>query len=167
LIYLRSSGVLHIFGRLLTRVKTLLQTSPQFHVCIKSYGPPKLRESPFQEFQDSQVGSPWQNDIWVQGPWLGTKNTIKEKVVACPKYGLWWVLWIHVANGSLVHQKCSNYALTNLLFSLCRSMWIIDLLVIRSSAHPRVLACPSTFEMLVGRERTPIRYPFVVFTLNP
>ncbi len=28
-----------------------------------------------------------------------------------------------------MYQKCSNYALTNLLFSLCRLVWIIDLLV--------------------------------------
>ncbi len=34
------------------------------------------------------------------------------------------------AHGSFVHQKCSNYALTNLLFGLCTPMWIIDLLVI-------------------------------------
>jgi hypothetical protein len=26
------------------------------------------------------------------------------------------------AHGSSVHQKCSNYALTNLLFGLCKSM---------------------------------------------
>jgi hypothetical protein len=26
------------------------------------------------------------------------------------------------ASGLFVHQKCSNYALTNLLFGLCRSM---------------------------------------------
>jgi hypothetical protein len=26
------------------------------------------------------------------------------------------------ARGESVHQKCSNYALTNLLFGLCRSM---------------------------------------------
>jgi len=28
-----------------------------------------------------------------------------------------------------VHQKCFNYALTNLLFGLCRSVWMIELLV--------------------------------------
>jgi hypothetical protein len=33
------------------------------------------------------------------------------------------------AHGSSVHQKCSNYTLTNLLFGLCRSVWVIDLLV--------------------------------------
>jgi hypothetical protein len=37
------------------------------------------------------------------------------------------------ARGSSVHQKFSNYALTNLLFGLCRSVWVIDLLVIRPS----------------------------------
>ncbi len=31
--------------------------------------------------------------------------------------------------GLSVHQKCSNYALTDLLFGLCRSIWIIDPLV--------------------------------------
>jgi hypothetical protein len=30
------------------------------------------------------------------------------------------------ARGLFMHQKCSNYALTNLLFRLCKSMWIID-----------------------------------------
>jgi hypothetical protein len=34
------------------------------------------------------------------------------------------------AHGSSMHQKCSCYALTNLLFGLCRSMWVIYLLVI-------------------------------------
>jgi hypothetical protein len=29
---------------------------------------------------------------------------------------------------TLKHQKCSNYALTNLLFGLCRSMWVIKCL---------------------------------------
>jgi hypothetical protein len=43
------------------------------------------------------------------------------------------VSWLHMAhpctNGSFVHQKCSNFVLTNLLFSLCRFMWISDPLV--------------------------------------
>jgi hypothetical protein len=44
----------------------------------------------------SQVGVPGQNDIWVLAPWLGTKNTIRGMVVASPKFGSWWVLWIYV-----------------------------------------------------------------------
>ncbi len=39
------------------------------------------------------------------------------------------------ARGSFMHQKCSNYILTNLLFGLCISIWIINSLVIRLSLH--------------------------------
>jgi len=45
---------------------------------------------------------------------------------------------------SFVHQKCSNYALINLLFGLCRSMWVIDLFVTLFSPHPEALPRPST-----------------------
>ncbi len=43
------------------------------------------------------------------------------------------------AYGSSLNQKCSNHTLTNLLFGLCRFVWIIDLLVIHLSPHPRAL----------------------------
>ncbi len=59
------------------------------------------------------------------------------------------------AHGSPVHQKCSNYMLTNLLFSLCKSMWIIEPLVTCFSPHLETLICSSTFEMLQAREHTP------------
>jgi hypothetical protein len=65
-----------------------------------------------------------------------------------------------------MHQKCSNYALTNMLFGLCKFMWIIDLLVTLSSSHPRVPTCPSTPKMLRARERTPTPYPSIVFTFK-
>jgi hypothetical protein len=42
---------------------------------------------------------------------------------------------------SSMHQKCSNYALTNLLFDLCISIWIIYLLGICHNPHPRTPAC--------------------------
>jgi hypothetical protein len=51
-------------------------------------------------------------------------------------------------------KNCFNYALTNLLFSLCKSMWIIDPLVIRPNPHPKAPACSSTPKMLEARERT-------------
>jgi len=50
----------------------------------------------FWEFRDSHLGVLGQNDIWVLVAWLGTKYIIKGKVVASPKFGLWWVLWIRV-----------------------------------------------------------------------
>jgi hypothetical protein len=50
------------------------------------------------EFQDSNLGVLGQNDIWVLAPWLGTKNIIRGKVVASPKSGSWWILWVHVCS---------------------------------------------------------------------
>jgi hypothetical protein len=67
-----------------------------------------------------------QNDIWVQSTWPGTKNTIREKVVASPKFGPCLGHGESCESmftyGLSVNQKCSNYALTNLLFGLCKSM---------------------------------------------
>ncbi len=70
-----------------------------------------------------------QNDIWVLVLWPGTKYTIRGKVVASPESGPWWVLWLCVCSWLVHAPKCSNYALTNLLFSLCTSVWVIKLLV--------------------------------------
>jgi hypothetical protein len=70
------------------------------------------------------------------------------------------------AHGSSMHQKCSNYALTNLLFRLYRSVWIIDPLVIRLNFHLGIPTHLSTPEVLWAKERGPIPYPFVIFTLD-
>jgi hypothetical protein len=89
MISLCSSGVPHTVGKLLIRAITFLQISPQLEVFTQNYGPPKLQEFQFREFRDSHLGVPGRNDIWVLAPWLGTKNTIRGKVVASPKSGLW------------------------------------------------------------------------------
>jgi hypothetical protein len=104
------------------------------------------------------LGVPRQNDILVLTLWPGIETNIRGKVVDFLKFGLWWVLW--------VHQKCFNCALTNLLFGFCRSVWIIGPLIIRPSPHPEALACPSTFEMLQARERTPTFDPSAIFTFE-
>ncbi len=70
-----------------------------------------------------------QNDIWVLVPWLSTKYTIRGKVVAFPKSRPWWVLWVRVCSWFVRAPKCSNYALINLLFGLCRFVWVIELFV--------------------------------------
>jgi hypothetical protein len=69
------------------------------------------------------------------------------------------------ARGSFVQQKYSNYALTNLLFGLCRSVWVIDLLVIFPIPYPGTPACSSTPKVLQVRERAPTP-PSVVFTFG-
>jgi len=63
-------------------------------------------------------------------------------------------------------QKCSNYALTNLLFGLCRFVWIINMFFIRPNPHLGALTHLSTSKMLRTRERTAIHYPSVVFTFG-
>ncbi len=70
------------------------------------------------------------------------------------------------ARGSSMHQKCSNYALTNLLFGLCRSMGIIDSFVICPSPHPGALTRPSTSKMLRTKARALTPYPSIVFTFR-
>jgi hypothetical protein len=86
----------HLNGRFSHNVMGLQNCrSPHF----ENFGTPKLRV----------LG---QNDIWVQGPWLGTDNTIREKVVASTKFGLCWILWICVCPW-LIHalevlQLCIN-----------------------------------------------------------
>jgi len=46
-------------------------------------------------------GTPkWQKAIWMWALWRGIKYIIRGKVVASPKSGLWWVLWVRVAHGS-------------------------------------------------------------------
>jgi hypothetical protein len=79
LIYLHSSGMPHIIGKLSMRNITLIWTSPQLKVYTKSYGLPKLRKIQFQEFRDSQLGIPGQNDIWMQSLWLITDNTVSKE----------------------------------------------------------------------------------------
>jgi hypothetical protein len=56
------------------------------------------------------------------------------------------------ARGSSMHKKCSNYVLINLLFGLCKSVWVIDLLVNLPSPHCGTPTCPFTLEMLWAEE---------------
>jgi hypothetical protein len=65
-------------------------------------------------------GLPTQNDIWVLVSWPGTEYIIRGKVVTSPKSRPWWVLWVCVYPWFIHAPKCSNYALTNLWFGLCR-----------------------------------------------
>jgi hypothetical protein len=46
------------------------------------------------------LGVSRQNVIWMWALWRGAEYTIRGKVVASPKSGPWWVLWVWVACGS-------------------------------------------------------------------
>ncbi len=81
-------------------------------VCTQTYGPPKLRKSQLWEFQDFHLGVPGQNAIWMWASWRDTKFTIRGKVVASPKSGAWWVLWVRICPWLVQEPKvlklCTN-----------------------------------------------------------
>jgi len=78
----------------------------------------------------------------------------------CPGYGESYE-FVFIC-GSSMHQRCSNYALTN-LFSLCKSMLIINMLTICPSPRFGAPTHPSTLEMLRAKKCTPTPYPSIVF----
>ncbi len=55
-----------------------------------------VKSSNFEIFKILNLGVLGQNDIWIQTPWLITKNTIRGKVVTSPKFGMRWVSWVCV-----------------------------------------------------------------------
>jgi hypothetical protein len=69
-------------------------------------------------------------------------------------------------HGLSAHQKCSNYAVTNLLFSLCRFVGIIDPFVIPPNPHLEALACPSSPKVLRAKEHAPTPCFSVGFSLD-
>jgi hypothetical protein len=68
------------------------------------------------------------------------------------------------ANGSSMHQKCSNYALTSLLL-VCIDWYFNNWspLVTHPSPHPKALARPLTLEMLQTKEHTSILFSSIIF----
>ncbi len=118
----------HIVGKILTRATTRLQTSSQLKVFMKNYGPQKLWESQLWEFRNSHLGVPGQNDIWVLVSWPGTKYTIRGKIVAFRQVQA--VVSLVSPCLPVVHPCTKMLQLcTNLLFGLCRSLRVIELLV--------------------------------------
>jgi hypothetical protein len=82
------------------------------------------------------------------------------------KFGLGESCEFVFVHGSFMHQKCSNYALTNLLFGLCKFVWIIDSLVTRPHPHLGALARPSTLKCYEPKS-VPNSLSFYCFTLDP
>jgi hypothetical protein len=143
-----------------------LHTSFQSKFCTQSYGLSKSQESQFWKFRNSNLGVLGHNDIWVLASWPDIENIIRGKWWLPPNLGRGEFCESMFASDSSVHQKCSNYALINLLFGLCRSVWRIDLLITCSSPHPGAPTCLSTLEVLWTNERSPTPCPSIVFTFG-
>jgi hypothetical protein len=69
-----------------------------------------------------------QNVIWMWTSWRGIEYTSRGKVVASPKSGPWWVLWIQVCSWLVlalkVLQRCTNQLVGWFCAGQCK--WISD-----------------------------------------
>ncbi len=93
------------------------------------------RNPNFENFETPNLGIVRQNDIWVQPPWPGTKNTCG---------GFPQVLWVCVCPWFVHAPKMLQlYALINVLFGLCKFMWIANPLITCPSPYPVDRTFPS------------------------
>ncbi len=117
----------YTIGKLLTRAKTLLETSPQLEVCTRSYGPPKLWKSQFLEFWDFQfgcLGTKWHLGV---GPVAKHRDNYKGEGVASPKSEPWWVLWVYVCLWLVCAPKVFQLRTNQLVVwfvRVCVSNWL-------------------------------------------
>jgi hypothetical protein len=105
----------HTFGKLSTRVITLLWISSQSEVCRQSYGPPKSKKSQLWKFRDSHLGVLGQNAIWMWASCRGTEYNIRGKVMASPKSRSWWVLWVRVYPWLILAPKVLHLCINQLV----------------------------------------------------
>jgi hypothetical protein len=142
---MRASEVQHTVGKLSMRSTSLLQTSPQSKVWAKSSDSAKWREYKPGQFRDSSLGVPRWKVIWMQVPWKGAKNTIWGKVVASPKSGPWWVLWVQSRPWLVLAPRCSR-------------MWTNQLVVGWMQIWKRVIKILSLF-LVPSRSSSTALYP--------
>ncbi len=86
--------------------------------------------------------------------------SIRGKVVASFKFGLWWVLWIRVCPWLIRAPKVFQLRTNQLV------VWFVQVLVNLPNPHPRVPARPSTLKVLWVRERAPTPSPSIVITFG-
>ncbi len=67
-----------------------------------------------------------QNAIWMWPPWKDTEYILRGKVVASPKSGPWWILWVRVCPWFVLPPKVLQLCTNHLVLVLCRSMWVIE-----------------------------------------
>jgi hypothetical protein len=80
-------------------LQVCLRLHPNWRSKKRVMRPQKSQESELLEFWDSHLGVLGQNAIWMWPPWRVVEYTIWGKVVASPKSGLWWILWVQVGRG--------------------------------------------------------------------
>jgi hypothetical protein len=86
-------------------------------------------------------------------------------VVASPKSGPWWVLWVRVCPWLILAPKCSDYALTNLLFSLWRSV-LVSVYLSFFLVSSRSCSMPFYPQSATSQGACPTLYISTIFTLD-
>ncbi len=95
----------------------------------------------------------------MQPLWLVIENTIRRKVVASPKSGPWWILWVRVClwfvHAPKVFQLCTNQLVVWFVQG-CMNNW----------PHYHLSLSPSwnsnTPKMLWTKKRTPTPFSFII-----
>ncbi len=77
---------------------------------------PQSHGSPNFENFGTPIWVSGQNVIWMWASWRGTEYTIRGEVVASPKSGSWWILWI---------QGCPWFILAPKVLQLCTNQLVI------------------------------------------
>jgi hypothetical protein len=80
---------------------------------------PKVAGVPTLASSGLPLGPTWEsrdkNAIWMWASWRGTKYTIRGKVVASPKSGPWWVLWIRICSWFILAPKVLKLCINQLV----------------------------------------------------
>jgi hypothetical protein len=117
MIPLHASGVQHTIGKLSTRATTLLQTSSQ----SKAH---KVARVPTLGISKFPLGNPKTKCHLDASPMAKHIVYYKGKVVASPKSGPWWVLWIRV---------CPWVVLARKVLQLCTNQLVVWFVQVRVS----------------------------------
>ncbi len=102
-----------------------------------------------QSCKSPHLGVLGQNDIWVLVLWLGTKYTIRGKVVASPKSRPWWVLWIHVCPWLVLAPKAIKLRTNQLVVWFMQvhvSSWCLSFFVVLISELQHAPLPPKCYE---------------------
>jgi hypothetical protein len=103
------------------------------------------------------LGVPGRNAIWVLAPWLGTKYIIREKVVASPKFGPWWVLWVCVCSWFVRAPKMLKLHTNQLVVwfvqvpvnNWCLSLFLVPILELQHAPLPLKCCQPGSVPRLL------------------
>jgi len=113
------------------------------------------------------LGSPRTKCHLDGGPlWPVTKYTIRGKVVASPKSGSRWVLWVCVCSWLIHAPKMFQLRTNQPIVWLCRSVWVSDLLVNLPSPIPKLQHTPLPLKCCEPRSTPQLLFFPLSFSLD-